>query len=249
MLNKMVCCTLLSLLLSFTVFADEMVINPVSPAPIVQPFIAKYNILHKSDPVGTGVRTLNYLPDGKAQYSYRTEIEWLIFSDNREETSTFYVNNNKVTPISYQYKREGTGPDKDYQWQYNIAQDKATNLKKNKELLIDFPDNIQDKLSYHFQHRLNLIKNPKQTHFVYPVISTSGSIKNYVYQYDAEEEIMLPYGLVKTIRLKREVISKKRVTYAWFAPELNFLMVKLHQIKGGNSQFEAQLTSVSTPSN
>ena len=57
---------------------------------------------------------------------------------------------------------------------------------------------------------------------------------------------MLPYGLVKTIRLKREVIEKKRVTYAWFAPELDYLLVKLHQIKGDVEQFEAQLQSVIT---
>ena len=55
---------------------------------------------------------------------------------------------------------------------------------------------------------------------------------------------MLPYGLVKTIRLKREVVEKKRVTYAWFAPELNYLLVKLNQTKGDVEQFEAQLKSV-----
>jgi len=49
---------------------------------------------------------------------------------------------------------------------------------------------------------------------------------------------------VKTIRLKREVIEKKRVTYAWFAPELNYLLVKLNQTKGDVEQFEAQLKSV-----
>ena len=89
-----------------------------------------------------------------------------------------------------------------------------------------------------------MIENANQEHFVYPVIKTSGTIKNYVYQYDGEEELMLPYGLVKTIRLKREVIEKKRVTYAWFAPELNYLLVKLNQTKGDVEQFEAQLKSV-----
>ena len=55
---------------------------------------------------------------------------------------------------------------------------------------------------------------------------------------------MLPFGLVKAIRLKREVIEKKKITYSWFAPELNFLMVKIQQIKSGVEQFDAQLTSV-----
>ena len=55
---------------------------------------------------------------------------------------------------------------------------------------------------------------------------------------------MLPYGLVKTIKLKREVTEKERVTYAWFAPELNYLLVRLYQSKGGTEQFEAQLTAI-----
>ena len=57
---------------------------------------------------------------------------------------------------------------------------------------------------------------------------------------------MLPYGLIKTVKFKREIVNKKRITYAWFAPELDFLLVKLYQIKGGVEQFEAQLTAVET---
>jgi hypothetical protein len=79
---------------------------------------------------------------------------------------------------------------------------------------------------------------------VYPVIGSKGTIKNYEYQYDGAEELILPYGLVNTIRLKREVNEKKRVTYAWFAPELNYLLVKIYQIKSGAEQFEAQLSEL-----
>ena len=52
---------------------------------------------------------------------------------------------------------------------------------------------------------------------------------------------MLPYGLVKALKYKREVAEKERVTYAWFAPELDYLLVRLYQIKEGVDQFEAQL--------
>lgn len=214
-----------------------------TPTP-VKPFKANYNVLHKSKPVGTGVRELKYLDNGLAEYSYETNIEWLIFSDTRKEKSIVKLSNGKVEPTKYTFKREGTGKDKFYDWQYDVAENKATDVKNQLIKDIHFPENIQDKLSYHFQNRLNLITNPKQQHFVYPVVTTSGKIKNYVYQYDGEEELMLPYGLVKTIRLKREVIDKKRITYAWFAPELNYLLVKLYQVKGGVEQFEAQLTSV-----
>ncbi len=232
----------MSLALIVPIAAAETTSTP----PLIKSFSAKYNVLHKSKPVGTGTRELSYLDSGLAKYSYHTNIEWLIFSDTRSETTIVNVDGAKVTPTHYTFKREGTGKDKYYEWQYDVDSKTAKDIKKKRVKSIEFPENIQDKLSYHFQNRLNLINNPKQQHFVYPVISTSGKIKNYVYQYDGEEELMLPYGLVKTIRLKREVVDKKRVTYAWFAPELNYLLVKLYQIKGGVEQFEAQLTDLAT---
>lgn len=225
--------------LTFSVLAVEKANSVVIPA-----FNAQYTILRNNKAVGEATRKLSYLNNGLAKYSYQTEIEWLIFSDSREETSIVKLEDYKVTPTSYEYKREGTGSDKYYKWRYDTVNNSAIDEKKQQTKNINFPENIQDSLSYHLQLRLDMITNPEQEHFVYPVIKTSGSIKNYVYQYDGEEELMLPYGLVKTIRLKREVVEKKRVTYAWFAPELDYLLVKLYQIKADVEQFEVQLKSV-----
>lgn len=211
---------------------------------MIPAFNAKYTILRKSKTMGEATRQLTYLANGFAQYSYRTDSEWLIFSDTRTENSIVKLEGNKVTPTSYEYEREGTGSDKYYKWRYDTVNNIAVDEKKDKTKTVNFPENIQDPLSYHLQHRLNLMSNPEQKQFTYPVIKTSGAIKDYIYQYDGEEELMLPYGLVKTIRLKREIIEKERITYAWFAPELDYLLVKLYQIKAGAEQFEAQLKSV-----
>ncbi|ALO34448.1 hypothetical protein CMT41_06745 [Colwellia sp. MT41] len=213
-------------------------------AAVIPAYRATYTLLHKSDPVGTAVRQLSYLADNKIKYHYETDIHWFIFSDKRSETAIVKIENNQVIPLSYDYKREGTGRDKYYQWQYDLAGKTATDIKNNKEITLEFTDGLLDKLSYHLQNRIDLINNPAQKKFVYPVISTRGSIKNYQYIYDGDEELILPFGLVKTIRLKREIVEKKRITYVWFAPELNFLMVKLYQVKDGTEQFEAQLSAL-----
>jgi len=232
-------------LISIVAHSQELKAEAVlSPIHTIKAFTANYSLLHKSRKVGKGVRKLIYHDDGTVEYSYKSDISWLIFSDTRTETSIVNLKNDIVTPLKYTYKREGTGRDKFYQWAYDANKNQATNVKKKQTFAVDFSLPLQDTLSYHLQHRLKMIANPTQKQFVYPVIKNSGKVKNYVYQYDGEEELMLPYGLVKTIRLKRELIEKKRITYAWFAPKLNFLLVKLYQVKGGTEQFEAQLTSL-----
>lgn len=209
------------------------------------PFTAHYSILHKSDVVGTAVRQLSYQADGNINYHYETKIEWLIFSQTRSETSILSIHNNQVIPQHYTYTREGAGKDKYYEWVYHANDNTAQDLGRKRDVTpLDFTHNLQDKLSYHLQHRLNLIADAKQKEYIYSVVNTSGTVSDHVYQYDNEEELILPYGLVKTIRFKREVKEKERITYAWFAPDLDYLLVKLYQVKAGNSQFEAQLSSI-----
>ncbi len=240
--------TLLLPFIPLLVFAKSVFANPNNlqsiPNQPLPAFSAQYTVLHKSDPVGTAVRKLSYQADGSVNYHYKTQVKWLVFSQTRSETSILTINKNQVTPQHYTYTREGTGKDKRYEWRYNAVENKAEDIERKRSHNIDFSNNLQDKLSYHLQHRLNLIADAKQKSYIYSVINTSGTIKDYTYQYDGEEELILPYGLVKTIRFKREIKEKERITYAWFAPELNYLLVKLYQTKAGNEQFEAQLSSL-----
>ncbi|WDE10056.1 DUF3108 domain-containing protein [Thalassomonas haliotis] len=240
MLKKLYPLFVAALCPSVWAFAGESATKDIA----VKPFTASYSIIHKDDPVGTASRQLSYQDDGSARYSYSTDIEWLIFSDTRKESSIVQLKDNKVIPKHYKYDREGTGRNKHYEWQYDVAGNSAFDVKEQQAIKADFSQNLQDPLSYHLQNRLNLLAHPEQKHFVYPVIKSSGKIKNYVYQYDGEEELLLPYGIIKTVKFKREVVDKKRITYAWFAPELDYLLVKLFQVKAGVKQFEAQLTEL-----
>jgi hypothetical protein len=210
---------------------------------IIPEFTAEYTVLHKADPVGTAIRSLSYQTDGNINYHYTTYVEWLIFSQTRSETSILKIMNNEVTPINYKSSREGTGKDKYYEWHFNASENLAEDIERKKTHTVDFSHNLQDKLSYHLQHRLNLISDATQPTYTYSVINTSGSTKNYTYEYDGDDELVLPYGLLKTVRFKREVKDKERITYAWFAPDFDYLLVKLYQTKSGNEQFEAQLSS------
>ena len=211
----------------------------------IDDFTAKYNIVHGGDIKGKAVRKLKTRDNGDIEFSYRTDIEWMIFSDHRNEETVNQVVDGVVIPKLYISSREGTGSDKYYGWSYDYAKKTATNLKKKKPKPqeVEWPEGLQSKLSFHLQSRFNLINNRKN--FNFEVISTNGKIKNYNFEYIGKEDLMLPYGNIEAIKLKRKKPDSKQVTYVWFAPSLNYLMVKLYLYESDFKQFHAELVSVS----
>jgi len=235
MLKALIVCTLLILSSSVFAGADDKILHA---------FSANYELYYKKDAVGNAVRELKLQDDGSLRYSYKTSADWFVFSDHREEYSIVNVDQQAIIPSYYSFQRKGSGKNKKHEWLFDIAANTAVDVKISKQYKVDYPERFQDKLSYHLQMRLDLLNNPEQKQISFPVINTSGTIKDYVYVNAGEEQLTLPYGEIKTIKFKREVTDKKRVTYAWFAPELDFMLVKLTQFKKSKEQFDIQLTAI-----
>jgi hypothetical protein len=250
MLNRLLVSVLLLGFLT-TTYADESSSQAIEKQQqlskslvTLKPFIAKYTFFYHGDALGTGIRQLEKLENGDYLYRYHSDAKWMIFSDKRDEKTTVKIENNIVIPTHYRYERTGTGKDKLVEWQYDMLKNRAINVKKQLAQVIDFPKNTQDPLSYHLQHRINLMQDSSLSQYKYPVINSSGNISDKIYVYDGKESLDLPYGKVETLRFKREVKSKRRVTYAWFAPKLECLLVKLNQYKKDKQEFEIQLNTV-----
>jgi len=58
--------------------------------------------------------------------------------------------------------------------------------------------------------------------------------------------LSLPYGNLKTVKVKLIRDSKKRETFAWFAPSLNYTLVRLQQFKEGEEQGDIKLKAYET---
>jgi len=65
--------------------------------------------------------------------------------------------------------------------------------------------------------------------------------------------ISLPIGNVEAIKVKRLYDNDKRQALAWFAPEMDYMLVRMWKGEKGMEQFEVQMNSftvtqpVSTP--
>ncbi|MCA1768321.1 MAG: DUF3108 domain-containing protein, partial [Idiomarina sp.] len=60
-----------------------------------------------------------------------------------------------------------------------------------------------------------------------------------------EQQLSLPYGEVEAIKVERIRDNNRRQTFFWFAPELNYVMVKMQQFKEGEEQATMSLKSLS----
>ncbi|MFT5276886.1 MAG: hypothetical protein ACI8VI_000516, partial [Granulosicoccus sp.] len=68
-----------------------------------------------------------------------------------------------------------------------------------------------------------------------------GQKRNYQIEVVGKETLQLPYGVVEAVKVKVNRESKKRQTFAWYAPSLDFVLVRLQQFKEGEEQGDIRL--------
>jgi len=202
---------------------------------------ANYDILRKGSNHGSAVRSLKKLDNESYELTYHSDIEWMIFSDSREETSKFTYKDGKVSPDHYSMVRKGTGPDKNYKIDFDKKNEVVTSSTSEYPLKCEWTDEFQDAISYQVQVREGLKKG--ETSFSFPLIDKKGNRRDYNFEVVGTEMISLPIGNVEAIKVKRLYDTDKRQALAWFAPEMDYMLVRMWKGEKGTEQFEVQMNS------
>jgi|UniRef100_A0ABN0NKE8 hypothetical protein len=202
---------------------------------------ASYDILRKGTNHGKAERELKKLDNNNYQVTYHSDIEWMIFSDSRQESSTFSFMNDKVEPIDYTMIRTGTGPDKKYEINFDRLTKTVTSNTSDYPLKCQWHDNFQDGISYQVQVREGLKKG--KTNFSFPLVDKKGNCRDYDFEVVETEMISLPIGNVEAVKVKRLYDNDKRQALAWFAPEMDYMLVRMWKGEKGVEQFEVQMKS------
>lgn len=204
-----------------------------------KPFEANYQIFRSGKKHGEAQR---YLKRDGAGYElgYNSKISWLIFKDQRNERSQFVIEQGRIKPTHYLMQRSGTGPSRHYElsldWDLKqLKVEKAQTIKK-----VVWNDQWLDLLSFHGQIVLDLQQG--KTNFVYDVLNRHGENRTYKYKVGVEEWLSLPYGKVKALRIERYGQSPDKQVYAWLAPDLDYVLVRLWQSEDDVEQFDVQLS-------
>ncbi|RUO73311.1 DUF3108 domain-containing protein [Idiomarina ramblicola] len=211
----------------------------------MKPYEANYVITRGDSEYGEGYRYLEASPDSEWQLRTKSDISWFILSDTREARSVFIVDeeNNRLEPREFIYTRTGTGSDKSFHGEFKADEKKVRNLDTDRMLEVNWDGALFDEANVTEQLRVDLAGGVET--FEYRVVNEKGEEDEYRFEVQAKESLSLPYGEVEAIKVARIRDNNRRQTFFWFAPELNYVMVKMQQFKEGDEQATMSLKSLS----
>jgi len=142
-----------------------------------------------------------------------------------------------LRPTKYVHKRRGLSHEHDKDLIFNWTDNTVLDLLKPERTPLPLENPSYDKLSYQTQMRLDLICNPDLHHVEYAV--TNG-IRNRKYAFHrlGEEILNTPLGNLRTIKFEREGGDDERQVFVWLAPDWEYLLVRLDQIKEPGAKVE-----------
>lgn len=203
------------------------------------PFTSNYVAYYKGSDVGKASLQLNKLAAERYELKYQSSVSKFFLSDRRYETSVFTVESENLVPISYQYRREGTGSNKFLTVNFDKQADKIiVNEKKEYEWNDEFDNQL-----FRIDLSKRLAKGERQ--FNYDFINYRGEKRRYVLSVLGADNLSLPYGQISALKVKIDRESNRRVTYAWFSPDLDYSLVRLQQFKDGKEQGDIKLEAYS----
>lgn len=155
------------------------------------------------------------------------------------EFSEFTVQDNQIRPDRYEYHRTVLGSKKDAVLQFNWNTGTVLNDIKKKPWTMDTPVGTLDNLSYQMQLRLDIASGKEE--LVYQV-ADGGKLKTYPFKRIGHDVIKTSLGSFNTVKIQRDRgPNSKRETFIWFAPELDYMVVKLQQVEKSGKEYSMLL--------
>jgi hypothetical protein len=227
---------------SVTSPSEQAVDTVITKADPFSDFAAEFKAYRFGKELGRADLALSKLEDNNYRLDYSSSVSIFFLSDKRKETSYFTIEDDKIIPQSYVFKRTGTGSNKHTRIDFDH--------EKSKILVNDRPsfpleDQFDNQL-YRLDLQAKLAKG--ETKFEYRVINDRGEYREYQMQVLGTESLVLPFGSIDAIKVGIVRENSSRSTFAWFSPALNYQLVRLQQFKDGEEQGDIKLSQYAATS-
>ena len=222
-------------------------ITLASPIQNIQNFTAKYDVYHNGLYVGQSTRTLNS-NNNSLSFSSVTEtagLAALFFNITIHETSQLRFKNNQLNFVSYHFEEKNN--DKSERYQLSLIEKPAEKSRQlyNTHTKKHYPasDNLQDMLGFTITAMMDLKKGQRELNYT---LADKDHVKPYHLKLKKEEKIATDSGEINTLKMEHyDPIKNIRFTL-WCAEKLNFLPVKISQIKENGDETLLTLTELNS---
>lgn len=196
------------------------------------PFEAVYRISGMGVTLAEGKVRLRHTESGYV-YERETSVQGLasLFrSDEVSERSVGRFEGARPVPLQYEYLLKAEGKDRNERIVFDPRGATATDSYKGKTTTLDLPPLYQDRAS----QELALIADLQagETRLEYAVVERH-KLKDYGFEIVGEEQLEVPFGRFRTLKLRVLRDTDKRSTELWVAPELGYLPVRTDHIEKG----------------
>ena len=189
---------------------------------------------------GKAERSLVKNSDGN--YRLTTEASAMIAS--LAESSLFSLLDDQLQPIHYSYQRKVFNNKRNVEVAFDWPNKKVKNTAEGSSWVMDIVPHTLDKQSVQLRLQLDLAITPVVEGQVYAYeVADGGLLKTYQFIADGEDLIETDLGTFKSVRIKRDRgEDTNRETWIWFAPELDYTIVRIVQKETDGKRYQLNLT-------
>lgn len=199
------------------------------------PFEVEYEV--GNNMISAGSATLQLARQGEEWvYSLKTNptgVFKLTGKGKIQEVSVFSIDNStgtlKLQPQRYTYRQDEEARRSVDAW-FDWNEKQLTYKKRGEEVTEEISDPVLDRLSV----TLTVMDSLRANDFAKAELKVfdNGRVKTMLFANEGEEMVETKMGNMKTIRVKsNSVSSSTRHTITWFAPDLDYVPVKIEQFK------------------
>ena len=185
---------------------------------------------------GSARRTLEQQPDGTWKYQFNVDS---FIADIRESVH-FQWKDGRVVPLEYRYRLDGLMVrDRSRALNFNWPAKSMSGSYDGDNFTVPLASEAMDPLGFQLQLRQDL--KAGKTEVAYTV-ADEDDFEEDRFAVIGEESQSTPFGDLETVKVEKvREADSKRETLMWFAPELDYLLVRLIQVEPDGSRYEVRL--------
>ncbi|MES9990566.1 MAG: DUF3108 domain-containing protein [Candidatus Thiodiazotropha sp.] len=198
----------------------------------LKPFSASFSVKRNVMPLGE--LSLEFSLSEQGAYIYRAHTQpgmlagWFSAGEVIEE-SRGELHQGSIQPSHYSYRDQDDEEESaslEFDWGSGEVHTTSGGVRWSQPIARE----TQDRLSQQLLVRLHLAQGRRQITYQ---VADGGKIKQYHFRVEGEDQIDTPYGEMRCLRVERSKGTRKPDYTIWFAPQLDYLPVRIEREQSG----------------